>query len=151
MPEDPSAFTAKVEVIRAGDYAPGRTPESHIFLVGNLGRPTDTPYFRESRLEWIVCRYQAGEDGRPHWHESVTEYEMVLEGRVGYFEIATEQMHWFDPGDFFRIPPRACVKRIVPMAAGTIAVKVPSNPEKVHCCDCSRDCPHRLEKFHKKL
>lgn len=137
----------EIEIISASAYSERQTGDKHVFLAGNLQRPQATPFLRDERLEWIVCRYEPGDDGLPHWHAEVTEYETVTSGEVGYFEIATERTHWFREGDFFRIPSGVCVRRLVRERSSTIAIKVPSSAEKIHCAECSRECRHRLEPF----
>ncbi len=136
-----------IHFIPATSYLGSSTSAKHVFLVGNLQRPSDTPFFRDERVEWIVCRYDADDDGQPHWHDVVTEYEMVTDGTVGYLEIATDTIHWFRAGDFFTIPRGVCVKRLVPDRATSIVIKIPSRSDKVHCDSCERVCLHRLEPF----
>jgi hypothetical protein len=116
----------------------------HLFLVGNLQRPNPHPFVCDERLELIVCYYQPGDDGVRHWHQEVTEYEIVLEGEVGHFEVATGETHWFAPGDVRILPPGVCVERRIRTAARTVAIKVPSSAEKIHCSECPRECAHRL-------
>lgn len=119
----------------------------HLFLVGDLQRPNPHPFVRDSRLELILCYYQPGDDGLPHWHRDVTEYEVVIEGEVGHVDVATGQTHWFGPGDFRALPPGTCVQRLVRKAARTVAIKTPSSAEKVHCAQCPRECGARLEPY----
>jgi hypothetical protein len=123
----------------------------HLFLVGDLRLPNPHPFVRDERLELILCFYQAGDDGLPHWHEKVTEYEVVLEGEVGNLDVATGETHWFRPGDLRILPPGTCVKRILRGPARTVAIKVPSNAEKVHCAQCPRECGSRLEPYVEEL
>jgi hypothetical protein len=123
----------------------------HLFLVGDLQRPNPHPFVRDSRLELILCFYQPGDDGLPHWHEKVTEYEVVLEGEVGHLDVATGETHWFGPGDVRVLTPGVCMKRLLRRAARTVAVKVPSNAEKVHCAQCPRECASRLEPHQEEL
>jgi hypothetical protein len=137
---------AETVSIRAEDYAP-HADLKHLFLVGNLQRPTPHPFVRDERLEFIVCLYEPGDDGEPHWHPGITEYEIVIEGRIGHYEAATGETRWCDPGDFNVVPAGVCVKRIVPVRSRTIAVKVPSSPACVVCEQCERDCRARIAPF----
>lgn len=128
-------------------YSPHLSALQHLFLVGDLRKPTPHPFVRDDRLELILCEYGAGDDGLFHLHEAVTEYEYVLEGRIGYTDAATGRTEWFDTGDFSIITAGTCVKRLVPVPARTLAVKVPSVPgDKIHCAECNRSaCPSRQE------
>lgn len=137
----------EIGIIRREEYAPF-ADQKHLFLAGDLARPNPHPFFRDGRLEWIHCFYESGDDGVPHWHPEVTEYEVVIEGEIGYFEIATGETHWFREGDFSVIPAGACVKRIVREHARTIAVKIPSKPERVVCACCPRPCAWRIAPYH---
>lgn len=119
----------------------------HLFLVGNLQRPNPHPFVRDSRLEFIVCFYKPGDDGLPHWHAEVTEYEFVLEGELGIEDIAGGETQWFGPGDLRILAPGACVRRIVRTPTRTVAIKVPSSPEKVLCAQCPRECAARLAPY----
>jgi hypothetical protein len=119
----------------------------HLFVVGDLQNPNPHPFVRDARLELILCYYQPGDDGRRHWHRDVTEYEVVLEGEVGHFDIATGDTVWFGPGDVRILPPGVCVERRIRTAARTVAIKVPSTAEKVHCTECPRDCGSRIAPF----
>lgn len=130
-------------VIRSEEYLPfsGR---KHVFLAGDLKQPNPNPFVRETRLEWILCFYEPGDDGVPHWHREVTEYETVLEGEIGYFEAATGETTWLRAGDFTTVPVGVCVKRVVKGQARTAAAKVPSLSERVVCADCPRVCSARI-------
>ena len=132
--------------IRRDEYEPFAALK-HLFLVGDLQRENPHAFIRDSRLELIACYYQAGDNGLPHWHRDVTEYEIVIEGEVGHTDIATGDTHWFAAGDFRVLPPGVCTRRVLRVPARTVAIKVPSSAEKVHCQDCSRDCSARLAPF----
>jgi mannose-6-phosphate isomerase-like protein (cupin superfamily) len=131
--------------IRADEYRAAFAGDPHVFLVGDLRKPAAHPYWRDPRVELVLCRYEAGQDGEPHWHADVTEYELVLEGRIGYLHVASGETLWFEPGDLSAVPAGSCVKRSVPVASRTLAVKVPSRPgDKVLCHACARRCDHRI-------
>ena len=117
----------------------------HVFLVGNLQRPCPHPFFRDPRLEVILCRYEAGDHGQFHWHPEVTEYEYVLEGSLTYREAATGNTTVFQAGDLATVPAGVCVERTIEQTCRTLAIKVPSNHVKLHCRDCGRVCTHRVE------
>jgi quercetin dioxygenase-like cupin family protein len=136
----------RVAAIRREEYAPFEH-QKHVFLTGDLQRPNSHPFFRDTRLEWIMCFYEPGDDGLPHWHQDVTEYETVLEGEIGYFEAATGETKWFREGDFIAIPAGVCVKRMVRERARTLAVKVPSNAQRATCSCCQRECTSRISPF----
>lgn len=136
----------RIKVIRRDDYSPF-TDQKHLFLTGDLQRPNPHSFIRDPRLEWIFCFYEAGDDGVPHWHKDVTEYETVLEGEIGYFEAATGETNWFRTGDFSAIPAGVCVTRIVRERSRTIAVKVPSSGERVVCTGCTRECAFRISPY----
>ena len=131
--------------IARGQYSEFQGDLKHLFLVGDLRLPTPHPFVRDGRLEIILCTYDAGDDGLFHWHADITEYEYVIEGRVGYVDATTGRTEWFDQGDLSVIAAGCCMKRLVPIAARTLALKVPSVPgDKIHCRDCGRDaCPSR--------
>lgn len=137
---------ARVAIIRREEYAPF-SDRKHLFLAGDLRHPNPHPFIRDARIEWIECFYEAGDDGLPHWHREVTEYETVLEGEIGYFEAATGETNWFRPGDFSAIPAGVCVKRIVRERSRTVAVKVPSSGERVVCSCCPRECAWRIDPY----
>lgn len=120
----------------------------HVFLTGDLQKVAPNPFFQDRRVEFIVCNYDAGDDGTFHWHDSVTEYQMVLYGRVGLKEAATGSVYWYGPGDFSCVPAGVCVQRLVPVSTRTVALKVPSVPgDKFHCADCARACDYRVSAF----
>jgi hypothetical protein len=119
----------------------------HLFLVGNLQRENPHAFVRDRRLEVILCFYNPGDDGLPHWHAEVTEYELVLEGEVGHLDIETGETQWFGPGDLRILTPGTCVQRIVRTPTRTVAIKVPSSAEKVHCAECPRECAVRLTPY----
>lgn len=130
--------------IQAGQYLPFAADLKHVFLTGDLKRPQPHPFIREPRLEVVLCFYESHDDGLPHWHSDITEYELVLEGGLGYLEIATGEEHWFGPGDFVTVPAGVCVQRKVREPCRALAIKVPSSAAKVHCQDCGRECAYRL-------
>jgi mannose-6-phosphate isomerase-like protein (cupin superfamily) len=136
----------RMGVIRREEYVPF-AGQKHVFLTGDLKRPNPNPFIREPRLEWVFCFYEAGDDGVPHWHRQVTEYETVLEGEIGYLEAASGETTWLQPGDFTTVPAGVCVKRIVRTRSRTIATKVPSLDERVVCSECARECRARIAPY----
>jgi LSD1 subclass zinc finger protein len=141
------ASTNGMTAIRAAEYAPRFAAAKHLFLAGDLRQPNPHPFFRDPRVEIIACKYDAGDGGLYHWHAVVTEYEYVLEGSVSYVEAATGALHRFEPGDLTLIPAGVCVRRIVDQPCRTLALKIPSSAEKVHCAQCTRECPSRQELY----
>ncbi len=138
--------TGSVQRIDRSEYEPFAALQ-HLFLVGDLQRETPHPFVRDPRLELILCCYKPGDDGLPHWHREVTEYEIVIKGESEILEVATGQTHRFGAGDLIVIPPGACVKRQVHTPLRTVAIKVPSSAEKVHCAGCQRECSARLAPY----
>jgi mannose-6-phosphate isomerase-like protein (cupin superfamily) len=131
--------------IRAWEYGSAFEEHPHVFLLGDLRRPAPHPFFRDERVELVLCEYEAGADGELHWHGEVTEYEIVLSGRVGYFRVETGETTWLEAGDVSVVAAGECVKRLVPVPARTLAVKVPSRPQdKVLCTACARSCAYRI-------
>jgi len=137
----------RVVRIARGEYAAALPEDKHVFLVGDLRRPTSYPFVRDPRVELVLVSYEPGDDGSYHWHEAVTEYELVTEGEIGYFEVATRTTHWFAAGDLVAIPPGACVKRMVRSRARGVTLKVPSVAAKIHCDRCGRECTYRVAPF----
>ena len=134
-----------IAAIEAAEYQPSFDQMQHVFLVGDLQLPCPNPFFRDTRLEIIACRYQAGDHGLFHWHSAITEYEFVLEGSVIHVEALTGNTRRFHQGDLATVPAGTCVQRLIDGPCRTLAVKVPSNNEKIHCRDCDRVCPSRVE------
>lgn len=142
----PPAEPAPADLIPAASY--GAAGVAHAHLVGDLRRPAPHPFFRDDRVELIATFYQAGDDGAFHWHRRVTEYEMLLEGSVGYMDAADGSVTWMEPGDLHRVAQGRCVRRLVPAPSRTLAVKAPSaGDDKVHCPACDRTCCQRTHPF----
>ncbi len=142
--------SSAVASIEAAEYQPDFDRLQHLFLVGDLQLPCPHPFFRDPRLEVIACQYAPGDHGRFHWHSAITEYEMVLEGSVTYVEAATGQARIYKTGDFATVPAGVCVKRLIDEPCRTLAIKVPSGNEKIHCRECDRVCARRAEGFQPK-
>ncbi len=136
----------RITAIRRGEYA-DFAPLKHLFVVGDLRRPNPHPFVRDDRLELILCFYDRGDDGIPHWHPHITEYELVLDGEVEYVEAESGAKICFTAGDLSVIPPGTCVARTVPQGARTVAVKVPSGDDKVVCERCPRECGGRIRPY----
>lgn len=149
MPNDGSKLSATggIATIRRGDWQPHARTLKHVFLVGNLQRPVPHPFLRRSDVEVIFCEYEAGDNGLPHWHAEVDEIELVVAGKVGYRDIASGESHWFETGDLLSVPRGVCVERIVSEPSRTVAIKLPSLAEKIHCRSCDRICAHRRDPF----
>lgn len=126
------------------EYAGVLSAIKHVYLVGNLQKTAPHPFVRDDRVEFVLCCYKAGDDGEYHWHRYVTEYEIVVEGEIGYFEAAISHTRWFQAGDVCIIPKGVCVKRLVRQPARTVTVKVPSKDDKVLCQVCPRECIWRI-------
>jgi mannose-6-phosphate isomerase-like protein (cupin superfamily) len=140
MPERPvSGLTA----VRRDEYDQHRSELEHLFLAGDLRLPTPYPFIRRDDAEVILCTYDAGSVGEPHWHETVDELEMVVEGELEYREAPSGNTHRFRAGDFVHIPRGTCVKRNVLSASRTLAIKLPSDPTSVICSECARVCAYR--------
>lgn len=138
---------ARIARIASAEYAAALPADKHVFLVGDLRRPTSYPFLRDERLELVLVAYEAGDDGRYHWHPEVTEYGLVIEGEIGYVEVASGATHWFAAGDFFAIPAGACVRRVIRRPARGLTLKVPSAAAKIHCERCARECAARTAPF----
>ena len=136
-----------IQVIRKSEWKPYSAALKHVFLAGNLQRPVPHPFLRRTDVEVIWCDYQPGDHGRPHWHEDVDEIEIVLGGRIGCRDIASNEILWFEAGDLLSVTRGVCVERIVTEPSQTLAIKLPSRAGKVHCCDCDRTCTQRREEF----
>ncbi len=137
----------KVIAIKRSEYIDFIGDLKHLFLVGDLQMPTPHPFVRDERLEFIYCNYQPGDTGIFHWHRTATEYEFVIVGNLSYLDVGTQQLHYFQTGDFIVIPPSICVYRKVHQPTTTLTVKVPSLAEKVYCAQCQRDCSSRIEPY----
>jgi len=133
--------------IAFNEYRKTLAANRHVFLVGNLKELTEYPFIQDSRFEFIVCQDAPGDHGRFHWHAEVDEYEIVIEGRIGYYFVEKAQTIWYSSGDFSHIQAGCCVRRIVNETARTIAIKVPSSAEKRHCSDCDRECGDRQSPY----
>jgi mannose-6-phosphate isomerase-like protein (cupin superfamily) len=140
MPERP---VFGLTAVRRGEYDEYRSQLEHLFLTGDLRLPTPHPFFRRDDIEVILCTYDAGDVGEPHWHENVDELEMVLEGELQYREAPSGRTFTFETGDFVHIPKGTCVKRNVLSASRTLAMKIPSDSSRVVCSDCARVCSYR--------
>ena len=148
MPTDTqSRPAAAIQIIRKSEWEPHAAALKHVFLAGNLQRPVPHPFLRRTDAEIIWCDYQAGDNGRPHWHAEVDEIEIVLRGRIGCRDIATGEVIWFEAGDLLSVSRGVCVERIIAEPTQTLAVKLPSRQDKVHCRDCDRTCAQRREEF----
>jgi quercetin dioxygenase-like cupin family protein len=150
VPADPSAALDSGGLVRISpeSYEPMAAALKHVFLVGDLRKPSPHPFFRDDRFEFVLCVYEAGDDGRCHWHADVAEYNFILSGRLGCLEVATGETHWYGPGDFVHIPAGCCVKRLVPEPTRAVTIKVPSLPgDKIECRACDRQCAFRVEPF----
>jgi mannose-6-phosphate isomerase-like protein (cupin superfamily) len=140
------AVGSSVVSIAASEYEPAFAQMQHVFLAGDLKKPCPNPFFRDTRLEVIACKYHAGDDGLFHWHPAITEYEYVLEGSVTYVDAATGAAQRFRAGDFTTVPAGVCVRRLIDEPSRTLAVKVPSGDDKIHCRECDRECERRVER-----
>ncbi len=135
------------DVLSADEYQGYFAIAQHLFLAGDLKKPTPHPFFRDNRLEIIACSYNAGDNGLFHWHPLVTEYEYILEGKLSYIEASTGAVHQLKAGDLGHVPVGVCVGRVVEEPCRTLAIKVPSLDEKIHCRQCGRVCLCRQEAF----
>ena len=106
---------------------------SHVFLVGDLKKSINHDYIKDTRIEFILCRYEKGDHGEPHWHPETDEYEIITSGKIGYQDCMSGNITWYQKGDFSYIPAKKCVKRLVYTKSETIAVKVPSDDKKYIC------------------
>lgn len=146
QPPNNSHPAQQVGRIAQEDYA--HAGLAHVFLTGDLKKPAPHPFIRDPRAELVVCTYGANDDGLLHWHEAVDEYQIVLEGKLGFLQAATGDTQWFAEGDISHVPAGVCVRRLVPEGARTITIKVPSRPnDKVFCASCNRPCDFREAVF----
>src|SRR5579863_1436385 len=138
---------AGLNCIRAAEYGPFAGELQHIFLAGDLAQPCPHPFFRDERLEILVCEYEAGENGCFHWHSGITEYEFVMEGSLAYQDAATGRVGRFRAGDLVMVFAGVCVRRLMDEPCRTLAIKVPSDHGKIQCRQCPRDCCQRQQEF----
>ncbi len=145
MTDDHEGQAPGIQLIRAEEWQPSAARLKHVFLTGDLKIPVSHPFLKRTDVEVIACVYEQGDHGLPHWHQIVDELEFVIEGVVKYLEIASGEILQFEPGDFLHIPHGVCVQRLIDVPARTLAIKLPSNSEKIHCRQCRRECSRRLE------
>ena len=136
-----------VNSIRAAEHGPFAGELQHIFLAGDLSRPCPHPFFRDARLEILVCDYEPGDHGCFHWRAGITEYEFVLEGSIAYLEAATGERPTFRVGDLLMVPRETCVRRLVEEPCRTLAIELPSGGGRIQCQRCPRECQHRVRDF----
>ena len=137
-----------VSRIARDDYFLHSRELQHVFLTGDLRKSTPHPFFRDERVEFIYCDYQAGDDGEFHWHHDITEYQIVVSGAFGHLDAASGETVWCGAGDVSTTPAGICTKRIIRDDTVTIALKIPSIPgDKVFCADCARVCDYRQQEF----
>lgn len=108
----------------------------HIFLAGELQRKVPHRFIKDNRLEFILCRYNEGDHGEYHRHPYIDEYEIVIDGKMGYKSAFTGEYLQFEKGDFIHIPAGLCVRRIVIRKSQTLTIKVPSRDDKITCNIC---------------
>lgn len=147
MSDETVTTQSRIRIIRAATWEHRASSDKHVFLAGDLQIPVAHPFLRRTDVEVVMCVYEAGDNGLPHWHEETDEIEVILSGQVGYREISTGMVHRFGPGDLLNIPRGVCMERIVAEPARTLAIKLPSRREKVHCRQCQRTCGDRRELF----
>src|SRR5581483_9006805 len=68
--------SAGIRAIRAAEWEPFAGDLKHVFLAGDLRRAVPHPFLRRTDAEVILCVYQPGDDGVPHWHTTVDEIEV---------------------------------------------------------------------------
>jgi 8-oxo-dGTP diphosphatase len=118
------------------------------YLAGNLARPQELPFVRDTSIEIGITSYTESTAEPPHWHPSQREYQYVLSGRTSYREVIGDAEHIYQTGDFYAIVPEICYTQDSMPGTTILFIKHPATDDKVTCRHCEREnCPGRIEPF----
>jgi hypothetical protein len=81
-----------VKKINLSEYRKYVPELKHVYLTGDLKQPVLHPSIRDLRVEFILTSYVSRDHGLIHWHSEVTEYEVMIEGKMAYFDVATKNV-----------------------------------------------------------
>ncbi|MDQ3704610.1 MAG: cupin domain-containing protein [Chloroflexota bacterium] len=121
------------------------------YLAGDLKRPQQLPYVKDTAIEIGITHYEGDTTERPHWHPLQREYQYVLAGSTVYVDSITGQEHTYQTGDFYAILPEICYGQHSSAGTTILFIKHPAIDDKMVCKNCLREnCPSRLEPFSTK-
>ena len=108
------------------------------YFVGNLSKPQQLTFIRDSRLEIGISSYSKFQSEPTHVHEIATEYQYMISGWTEYMDVETGEIYEFRKGDFYVIEPKTTYSQRVKAGTSILFIKVPSTNDK-HLVEISGD------------
>lgn len=100
------------------------------YLVGNLKRPQQLEFIRDSQVEIGITAYDDFATELAHKHSIATEYQYMLSGWTQYLNLGTNEIFEFKQGDFFAIFPNTSYAQKSKKGTKILFIKVPSINDK---------------------
>lgn len=107
--------------------------EQRQYLVGNLKLPQILSYISDDNVEIGISRYKKYNIEKPHYHTSVSEYHIILNGETKYVNITENKEYTFKKGDFYIIRPNTIYIQKSLEQTELMFIKVPGINDKVKC------------------
>ncbi len=106
---------------------------SHVsrqYLVGNLSRPQELEFFRDTNLEIGITDYDSYATEPAHRHSQATEYQYMLSGWTQYMDTDTGEVAEYKKGDFYVITKNTSYAQKSKKGTRILFIKVPSINDK---------------------
>ena len=100
------------------------------YLVGDLKLPQPLAYIRDEQVEMGMTVYDAFKCEAPHFHTSVTEYQIILKGSAKYVDLEADRELLVEEGDVFVIRPHTSYLQKSPAGAAILFFKHPGGNDK---------------------
>lgn len=71
------------------------------YLVNNLESPQQLKHIQDENVEVSMSSYKSFTSDKPHFHERLTEYQVVLDGYSEIVDVYTKEITSLNKDDFF--------------------------------------------------
>lgn len=105
--------------------------EKRQYLTGDLKLPQVLDYIKDDNVEIGISRYKEYGVEEPHYHNEVSEYHIILEGKTKYVDVSENIEYSFQKGDFYIIRPNTIYIQKSLEGTQLMFIKVPGKNDKV--------------------
>ena len=103
---------------------------SRQYLVGNLKKPQELNFVRDTNLEIGITDYSEYTTEVVHYHTEATEYQYMISGWTQYMDVDTGEVFDFKKGDFYGIEKNTTYAQKSKKGTRILFIKVPSINDK---------------------
>lgn len=119
-----------IEILKHGDIQTAMETNHRQYLIGDLKLPQSLQNLQDGQVELGLTHYDSYACEKPHFHEKVTEYQLMLKGKAKYVDLGENRELLVEEGDVFIIRPHTSYIQKSPAGTQILFFKCPGGNDK---------------------